>query len=369
MPRPFSAEKPTIGTSLTWANDASSRSASLRQARLALAWSSARRSVLLTAITSGAALVDHPAGDGEILLVGHVGGVEDHDHDVGQPDGVERVGHGGSLELGLDAAAPAHAGGVDQAHRPALPFPFDADGVARDAGLGAGQHPLLADQPVEQGRLADIGPADDRQQQGPLGIDRFVFLVALGFLVFLGHRLDVPGQRLVQVAQALAVLGRHRDRIAQSQRVRLGQALLAGAALAFVGDHDHLVGALAQPAREALVERHDARPRIDQEQHGVGAVDRPLGEAAHARLQRLAARRLPARRIEQREGEVAELRRRLAHVTGHARRVVDDGAALADQAVEQRRLADIGPADDGHPRKGRLVCQRRAMSRPESVKT
>ena len=131
--------------------------------------------------------------------------------------------------------------------------------------------------------------------------------------------------------------------------VRLGEALLAGAALALVGDHDHLVGALAQPAGEALVERHDARPRVDQEQHGIGAVDRPLGEAAHARLERLAARRLPARGVEQGEGEVAELRRRLAHVAGHARRVVDDGAALADQPVEQGRLADIGPADDGHP--------------------
>ena len=42
------------------------------------------------------------------------------------------------------------------------------------------------------------------------------------------------------------------------QPVRFGEALLAGAALALVGNHDHLLGALAQPAGEALVERHGA---------------------------------------------------------------------------------------------------------------
>ena len=53
--------------------------------------------------------------------------------------------------------------------------------------------------------------------------------------------------------------------------------------------------------------------------------------------------------VEQGEGKVAELGRRFAHVARHARRVVDDGAALADQAVEQRRFADVGTADDGDP--------------------
>ena len=131
--------------------------------------------------------------------------------------------------------------------------------------------------------------------------------------------------------------------------MRFGQALLAGAALALVGDQDDLVFALAQPAGEALVHRQDAGAGIDQEQHDVGAFDGALGEAAHARLQPGAARGFPARRVEQGEGEVAQLRRRLAHVAGHARRVVDDGAAAADQAVEQGRLADVGPTDDGHP--------------------
>src|SRR5215475_9831613 len=221
-------------------------------------------------------------------------------------------------------------------------------GITRDAGFRPGQHALLADQAIDQGRLADIGAADDRQEHGPLGGRLVALALPLErFLLLLGHRLDEARQRLVQVAQAFAVLGRDRDRLAQPQSMRLGQPLLAGAALAFIGDQDYLAGPLAQPGGKALVERQYARARIDQEQHDVGTVDGTLGEATHARLQRLAAGRLPARGIEQREGKIAQLRRGLAHVAGHARRVVDDGAAATDQTVEQRRLADIGPADDG----------------------
>ncbi len=145
------------------------------------------------------------------------------------------------------------------------------------------------------------------------------------------------------------MLGGDWDGLAQAQGVRLSEPVLAGPALALVGDHDHLGSALAQPAREALVERQDAGAGVDQEQHDVGALDGALGETAHARLQRLAAGGLPAGGIEQGEGKVAELGRRFTHVARHPRRVVDDGVALADQTVEQRRFANVGTADDGDP--------------------
>ena len=133
--------------------------------------------------------------------------------------------------------------------------------------------------------------------------------------------------------------------------MRLGKPLRAGAALALVGDQDHLGRALAQPAREALVERQDAGASVDQEQDDVGTLDGALGEAPHARLERLAAGGFPTRGVEQQEGEIAQLRRLLANVARDARRIVDDGAAAADQPVEQRGLADVGTTDDGDPAK------------------
>ena len=43
---------------------------------------------------------------------------------------------------------------------------------------------------------------------------------------------------------------------------------------------------------------------------------------------------------------VADLDERADPVAGHARHVVDDGDPAARQPVEQRRLADVRPADD-----------------------
>jgi hypothetical protein len=128
-----------------------------------------------------------------------------------------------------------------------------------------------------------------------------------------------------------------------------GQAVLPRPPFALVGDQDHLGGTLAQPVGEALVERQDTGTGVDQEQHDVGGFDGALSEAAHAGFQHLATHGLPAGRVEQREGEIAELRRRLADIAGDAGLVVDKGVTAPDQPVEHRRFADVGPPDDGYP--------------------
>src|SRR3546814_8128619 len=74
---------------------------------------------------------------------------------------------------------------------------------------------------------------------------------------------------------------------------------------------------------------------------------------------------LEARGIHRGEFEIADARRALAAVAGHARRIVDDGEPAAHQAIEQGRLADVGPADygdlGGHG--FRFVSDRRSASR------
>ncbi len=108
--------------------------------------------------------------------------------------------------------------------------------ITRNAGLGAGEHALLAHQPVEQRRLADVGPSDDGQQERPrrrqlagIGVHRGLGVQLL--LVFLRHRLDVTAERFVQVAEALAVFGGDRDRLAQPQPVGFRQPLLCRSGL------------------------------------------------------------------------------------------------------------------------------------------
>ena len=90
-----------------------------------------------------------------------------------------------------------------------------------------------------------------------------------------------------------------------------------------------------------------AGARVDHEQHGVAIVQRRLGLRAHAAGQRGRVALLQARGVDNGEVEVAEARLALAPVARDAGLVVDQRELAADEPVEQRRLADVGPADDG----------------------
>ena len=148
-----------------------------------------------------------------------------------------------------------------------MPSPIERDRVPRDAGLGAGQHPLLADQVVDQGRFADVGAPDDRQLQRPFGFR----LDWAGFCI----RIRLPLRReelqpFVEFAEALAVLRRDRHRIAEAERIGLVELSERLPPFRLVGDqHDRRAGA-AQPAGEMAVQRGQPGARVDQQQREVG---------------------------------------------------------------------------------------------------
>src|SRR5581483_7906425 len=91
----------------------------------------------------------------------------------------------------------------------------------------------------------------------------------------------------------------------------------------------------------------DALARVDDEERHLRLVERPLGLAAHARFQALVGDVLEAGGVDQLEVDVAEPTRGEAAVAGDARPVVDQRELAARQPVEQGRLADIRPPDDG----------------------
>ena len=72
---------------------------------------------------------------------------------------------------------------------------------------------------------------------------------------------------LVQVADALAVLGGDGDRLAQAELERLVEAVGTGPPLAFVGDQDDRPAGAAHDARECRVGRHHAVACVQQEEH------------------------------------------------------------------------------------------------------
>ena len=205
--------------------------------------------------------------------------------------------------------------------------------------------PVLTQNGVHQRRFAGIGTADD----GDMDAAGAALVVLLGFVVQL-RKVDIGRQRVEQVAQPFAMLGRDRDRVAQPQTIGLADAGNAGAALGLVGDQDDRRLLLAQIARDQRIERGDTLACVDDEQHDVGVAHRLFGLAAHPRLHTGIVNVLQPGRVDDAERRAGQHRIGLAAVTGDARLIVDDRQALAAQAVEESRFPDIGPADDRHDR-------------------
>ncbi len=144
--------------------------------------------------------------DGLVGVGGADGGVDDEDDRVGRLDGVLGLGGDGGVEA-QHVLLPA--AGVDDLEAASGPFGLVADAVAGDAGLVLHDGLAAADDPVHQGRLADIGAAD----HGEHG-ERAVTGLAEGALDLLGveallrgelHELRVLGIAKFSVLVARAV--------------------------------------------------------------------------------------------------------------------------------------------------------------------
>ena len=82
-------------------------------------------------------------GERQVLLLERDRRVEQQHHDLGEAHRPQRVGDGELLDLLDHARLPAQARGVEDLELAPAPFGLEADAVAGDAGLGAGQQPVL----------------------------------------------------------------------------------------------------------------------------------------------------------------------------------------------------------------------------------
>ena len=115
------------------------------------------------------------------VLLGHaVGGIDQQHRDIRGFDRLQRLDDGEELRRRARFSAAAHARSIDQ--RIAAPAALERhlDRIARRARLIEGDDALLADQRVDQRRLADVRPADDG--------DACMALVRLVGLVHVGKR-------------------------------------------------------------------------------------------------------------------------------------------------------------------------------------
>ena len=240
-----------------------------------------------------------------------------------------------------------------------MPEQRHVDRVARRAGHVADEHALLAQQPVDERRLARRW-ADRRWRTGlgrrvgagGWGPTARLLLDARVADAWLRARRPAPGLQplhdlVEQLRDAGSVLGRDLEDRVEPELEELHRRLQRSLVVGLVDRQQHRPAGLAQLARDALVAGNQPLASVDQQHEQVGADDRAL-----ALLARPARAADPgSRRTARRYRTAGTIAPRQTTGRASASRVVpaigrDDRPAAAGHPVEQRRLADVRAADE-----------------------
>mmetsp|Transcript_19340 Transcript_19340/g.60539 ORF Transcript_19340/g.60539 Transcript_19340/m.60539 type:complete len:314 (-) Transcript_19340:92-1033(-) len=235
---------------------------------------------------------------------------------------------------------------------------------ARDVG-DDGARGARPQETVHEARLADVRPAEQRDvdaRRELLRVERRDVALAPrdGFVQ--------GGQTRVQhLRDAVAVDRRASDRLAEPQGPKVRDHLrLALGRLALV-DGQHRLEVVRRPrpqeVRDVLVRPDHARAAVDDDDARARLAERDgrlLADLLEERG-RLVVFEQQAARVHHVEDAPAPLRALVDAVSRDPDLVDRDGAASprVAEAIDQRRLADVGPADDGHrgPRAPRDALQ------------
>ena len=142
------------------------------------------------------------------------------------------------------------------------------------------------------------------------------------------------------------MLGGEGDRLAKAEAKHLVDAGLPRGAFRLVGDDDDRLAGAAHRLRKMLVGGGEPGARVDHEQDRVAIDERCFRLRAHAPGERFRIALFEAGGVDDGEGKVRDPALALAAIAGDARLVVDERQPAPDQPIEQRRLADVRPADD-----------------------
>ena len=161
------------------------------------------------------------------------------------------------------------------------------------------------------------------------------------------------GEPVEQVAGAAPVGGRDRDRLAEAEPVELGdRGSSAGPSTLFATTTTGRSARRRISATSASPWRRPARASSTIATASASAIASRAWPWTARESESSAARSTPPVSMSSNRTPVPLALERLA-VAGDAGLLVDDRLAPADQPVDERRLADVGEADDGDPRQPR----------------
>ena len=211
--------------------------------------------------------------------------------------------------------------------------------VPGGAGHIADNHPLLAQHPVHKRRLAHVGLADDGHTDGAV------------VRLFPGFRREGSHAGVQKVPGTVAVYGGNGNGIAQTQRIKLVNiGVQRAGGIHFIYDQHNGLLRPQQHIRNFLIRGGDAGGNVAHKHDHVRRIDGNLRLLAHEQQNLVVRRGLNAAGIHQIKAASVPVRAAVDPVAGHTGRVLHDGQALPDQAVEQHGFAHIGPSYNGDKR-------------------
>ena len=257
--------------------------------------------------------------------------VDHQQADVGTVDRPARAQRRVELDPVVDLRLPPEAGRVHEDEGTTVEVVRRVDRVARRTGGIRDDQPFLAEEPVDERRLADVRATHDRDPQ------RLGNAVTVG----VGEALD---DQVEEVPGVLAVRRRHRDRIPCPEVVELVE-VGALRIVDLVRDEEPGLPGVPQQLHEACVTRMEPGLRIHHQQHQVSLGDRLLHLALDRQVHREVRVLDDPAGVDEPEVATIPLGEREVAVTGRARFLAHDRVIIADDAVEERRLPDVGTSD------------------------
>ena len=213
------------------------------------------------------------------------------------------------------------------------------NGIARCASHRTHYRALTADQFVQEARLTDIGPADNRD--GDLALD-------VGAPRIFWECFESLNDHVKKVTRSDAVLRADGVKAIKPQDGELLGGAVTLNVVGFVCHKDDRLPATTKQLRHLSVARVRASCRVNKEQNQVGSVNRNARLVLYPNLNRIANSGLHAARVHHTKAHPVPLNDTDQPIAGSTGAILNHRTTLTNETIEEGALPNVRSPDQGH---------------------
>jgi len=284
--------------------------------------------------------------DASILVRHPLRRIQDDGDQVAPRQHAERADGAVPFETITDSATPPDSRGVDQDERSATETNGRIDRVSRRSGGRRHDDPIDPEQSVQERRLADVRPPDQREARSLRRPRR----VRIG-------RGEVLANRAPKLLEASPMRGGRCDERHRPEAMKVVEPRIVRGYVDLVDGHDERTAGAPEKPREIYVRGSRAGAAVDDQDDTVGISNRAERLLPYGGEQGIVVRRtrVESPRVDAHVGAIFVDDRAQQSIPSDSGLVVHYGSTLSEQTVEERRFADVRSSnqnDDGKRRSG-----------------